>query len=436
MTSKPAWESTSCTPDAAMTSANERPAMLQPARPGHPQAAPAVGEGPPVVPARRVVHELTAEPRAHARVVQTPERRLVAAVLHPGREQHDGARRAGDVRMDVCRHLHPGATGGVDAVDQHGGLVPVVAPGRLDVAVVQVASGPGGHVDHLVGRLDDAVALRAHVHEEREVAGGDHLAQRGHLIGARIGGRHVDEAGGEPARALVERPDERLLHLLDLAVAGLAGVVAHDEPPDRGVPDERSRPGRRAGANRTEILPEGPPRPQMRGDAPVEPCEQRRLTLEVAVGNRGGGDAVLTEDLGRAPLEQLRGVAERRSLRPADHRVEIRVRMEVDEARCENEAGPLDDLGAQRRRAPAAPAAPDATSPIVPLASTSTFAIPGSAPVPSITRGSTNPKRRPRPPPSPTVAALDRTNPERRTLTVAGPEPSAASSGATGVPLK
>ena len=180
------------------------------------------------------------------------------------------------------------------------------------------------------------------MHEEREAAGGDHFAQRGHLIGARIGGRHVHEAGGEPARALVERPDERLLHLLDLAVAGLAGVVAHDEPPDRGVPDERSRPGRGAGANRTEILPERPPCPQMRGDAPVEPCQQRPLTLEVAVGNRGGGDAVLTEDLGRAPLEQFRGVAERRALRPADHRVEIRVRMEVDEARCENEAGPLD----------------------------------------------------------------------------------------------
>ena len=128
---------------------------------------------------------------------------------------------------------------------------------------------------------------------------------------------------------------------------------------------------------------------------PVEPGEERRLILEVVVGNRGGGDAVLTEDLGRAPLQQLRGVAERRSLRPADHRVEIRVRMEVDEARCEHEAGPLDDLDAHAGRASSGA---DADLADRPARVDEDVRDPRIRTGPVDHGGATNPKRRPRPP--------------------------------------
>lgn len=67
------------------------------------------------------------------------------------------------------------------------------------------------------------------------------------------------------------------------------------------------------------------------------------MILEVLVRHGGGRDAVLPEDLRRAPLRQFRCVADRGSLTVAHEGVEVRVRMEVDEARCENETGTLDD---------------------------------------------------------------------------------------------
>ena len=66
------------------------------------------------------------------------------------------------------------------------------------------------------------------------------------------------------------------------------------------------------------------------------------MVLEVALAYRSSRDPVLAEGLGRASLEQLRSVAEG-DMRAFPHGgVEIRVGVEIDEARCNAQVAPLD----------------------------------------------------------------------------------------------
>ncbi len=148
--------------------------------------------------------------------------------------------------MDVGRDVDAGLLGGSDVLDQDGSLVPILPAGCLDVAVVEVAAGPRSDLENLVGRLDDAVALRADVNEEGQASGGDDLAQGCHLIGRRVGGRHVDQPGRETPASLVQSPGQGLLHGGDVGRRGFAGDISHDEAPDRGVADEQGRAGGRA----------------------------------------------------------------------------------------------------------------------------------------------------------------------------------------------
>ena len=71
---------------------------------------------------------------------------------------------------------------------------------------------------------------------------------------------------------------------------------------------------------------------------PSSPARKRHVVVEVLVRHGRRRDAVLAEHLGRAALHELRGVPDRRLARLlTEQRVQVRVRVEVDESRGENE---------------------------------------------------------------------------------------------------
>ena len=254
------------------------------------------------------------------RVVQTPERRLVAAVLDPRREQDDGARRAGDVRMNVGRDRHAGGTGGVDAVDQHGGLVPVVAAGRLDVAVVEVAAGPGApprsprRWPRRPGRSPSGRARRT---GRSRAATTSHSAATSSVLG--VGGRHVHEAGGEPAARPRRTPGRAPpASARSRRSPALAGVVSHHEPADRRVADERQRV-RVAELARTapRYSPKDRHVHRLRGDEPVEPGEEGRYDPRGRSSRTGAAEMPSCPKTWAVhPCSSFGPVAERRALRP------------------------------------------------------------------------------------------------------------------------
>ena len=153
--------------------------------------------------------------------------------------------------------------------------------------------------------------------------------ERDQLVGVGVAARRVDEAGGHPARALVEAASAAAPCMrASLGRVGAAVLAAHHVLAERAVRHEVGH-----------VLARAPPRP--RG-----PGTRRRTTSPTPRRSRRAGrpsfcfhaprssgrtgrhrDAVLAEDLERDPLAHLhrqRGIGEH---------LEVRVAVGVDEAR-------------------------------------------------------------------------------------------------------
>ena len=155
---------------------------------------------------------------------------------------------------------------------------PVGAPGRLDVAVVEVDAGALGDADDLLGGLDHPVALRPDVDEEPTALGGDDRAQGDELLGVGVGGGDVDEPGGQAQGAA--RP---WLRPRPPASPAARRPSAPDRPsPSRAGGRSSGRPGRpracrRAQAELGHVPRERPPRPAtaVRGTRRGRRCTRR-----------------------------------------------------------------------------------------------------------------------------------------------------------------
>ncbi len=115
---------------------------------------------------------------------------------------------------------------------------PVVAAGDLEVRDVHRAPRLARDADHLVQRLQDAIAFAAHVHDQGPAGLREHAAERDQLVGVGVAAGRIDEAGGQTARPFVEALAQQRLHRRDL-VAGRLAIVGPDDPlAQRAVRDE------------------------------------------------------------------------------------------------------------------------------------------------------------------------------------------------------
>jgi hypothetical protein len=105
---------------------------------------------------------------------------------------------------------------------------------------VQVHAAAAGDLERLLGGLEYAGALGAHVDEQPPVVGGDDLGERHELVGASVGRRRVHQPRGQPDRALAQRPVDARSHRVELGLGRRAGLHAHDEPAHRRVADEKA----------------------------------------------------------------------------------------------------------------------------------------------------------------------------------------------------
>ena len=115
--------------------------------------------------------------------------------------------------------------------------------------------------DQLVERLEEAIALAAHVRDvaAAELAGG--LAERDELVRLRVRRRRVDQRAADAERALAHGLAHHVLHLLQLFGRRRDIVIADHVLAHRGGADERSDVRRNALLDQeVEILAERLPR--------------------------------------------------------------------------------------------------------------------------------------------------------------------------------
>ena len=235
------------------------------------------------------------------------------------------------VRADVealrARALEPG--------DRVIGPTPHRARSALEVRDLETAARagrPDGR-DRLVERLEQAVALVAHVGRVHAAAARRRGHERLDLIGRRVHPRGVDQARRKTQRTRVHRAVDRADHRRQLVGRRRAGVGTEDGPADRAVADEE-RDVRTEGllGDPIEVLPEGRP-------ARRELVRPERQVDKVApgVGDRREAVAAVARQLGRKALVEVAGqgaVQEQRS---------VRVAVRVDEAGRHDPPGQVQD---------------------------------------------------------------------------------------------
>ena len=261
-------------------------------------------------PGARVQHaaglELAADPASNLAVGETLPRRGRAALLDPGRDRDQQARRGPLVGVGVERDVEPLGAGIVDELEhllgRPGERGPVVEVGDVGG---RAAAPPD--VDRLPERVEEAVAERvAHVRvvdavEARGLGSEIRAAPR-----RRVRAGRVVEAGRDPVRALLHRLPEHRAHLGDIGVARLNVRPARRREPERGVPDEEGDVDADPGVEPLEVLLDR---------CPVE--LDLRVAVEAGVhldqlahvgrdADRGIGQPIDADDLGRHALGDLR----------------------------------------------------------------------------------------------------------------------------------
>ena len=145
----------------------------------------------------------------------------------------------------------------VDLRHHRGRLAPVAATGRLQMVDVELHAALARDAERLVHRLEQRVALGAHVGDVRAVVRRHRLRHLDQLRRAGVRARRIDEGGRDPERAVAHRVADDGAHRVELRCrrrrGGLAdGVGAHG----RGAEVRADVDGVRVTADRVEPLAE------------------------------------------------------------------------------------------------------------------------------------------------------------------------------------
>ena len=233
--------------------------------------------------------------------------------------------------------------GGVDAPDDLGHLVPVWAPGRLQVVDLRRHAGAPGDLDRLVEPFQQAGFLGAQVGDVDAAVLRNDLAERDQLVGSGVAPGRVDQGGGDAEGAVLHRLGQHA-RSSRRARRPSASPMASPLPHSRTVPPPTNEP----------TLTETPRSSSQRSQSPKRVHELDQLAPDGVIA----GDATTRISRNGSSMRPPNGAGvqaspmisvvtpcvilerERRSLRERDDRV----RLDVDEAGADDHPGRVDDL--------------------------------------------------------------------------------------------
>ena len=220
-----------------------------------------------------------------------------------------------------------------DLLEDRVDLVPVLPPACLEVRDLRLDPGRLRKLDHLIDRLENPVALRTHVRRVVPALRRGDLRELGDLLRRRVLPRLVDESRGESPTTLVKRLLEETRHFLQLRRRGHRRPVTDNRGAQRVMADELDGVDR--GLRRGKDLAVFGER--MPGETVAEDRGPVGRETRLAISWRDGS-AALSVQLRRDTLRDLRGGVR------LDHEIGVRMRMRVDEAGRDDEAGGVDRL--------------------------------------------------------------------------------------------
>ena len=181
--------------------------------------------------------------------------------------------------------------------------------------------------DRFLDRLDHFVRFIAQMGEIAGVVALEHVAERDHFVGRRVGAGRREQARRHPERAGLERVFQKRDHLRQLGRARRALGHAHDHQAQRVVADQHAGI-HRSGRKRVQII-------RKARFAERQPRRARAQIilehLDLAGQRRRDRKAAMADDLGGDALAHLAF-----GLR-IDRQREIRMGLDVDEARRHGE---------------------------------------------------------------------------------------------------
>ena len=155
---------------------------------------------------------------------------------------------AGGVGVLVGVDVEPARLRGFDQFQRLGNLAPVLAARRFVVRDLDGNARPLADLDGLADRIEQPVALVAHVGCIQAARAGHFAGEFDDLVRLRPATRLVDEPGRQADEAGIEAFVERVLHRPHLVAGGFAPRAAHRCQPQRAVADEGGDVDRRRSA--------------------------------------------------------------------------------------------------------------------------------------------------------------------------------------------
>ncbi len=286
-----------------------------------------------VLPRRGRVAHLGEHTRANRRILQPADPGLEAAVLHPRRHGGIEPGRTRRVQVHIRGDADPGGARSLDLVDERVELAPISSARSFQVIDLRRRARGPGDVDGLLRRLEQPIALAAHVHAVDPAAARRLAGERHELGGASVLVRAVDERGGDPEGSFLHRLAHQRAHPLELRGGRLHVALAEHVGADRARAHEGGDIGRNAvPLELVQVLPES---------GPVDRVVNVGLALpRVALHLRSQRPhRVLAEHLERHSLAQI---AQRPAVRDEGL---FRVRQHVDEPGRHRLAARLEALG-------------------------------------------------------------------------------------------
>ncbi len=272
--------------------------------------------------------------RDRVRIAHPSERRGRAALLRPCRQQAREQGAAGAVGV-----LVEAETRTLDLLEQR--LDQRLVGERLQVREMQRGARAARDLEHLVDRLEQALTLVADVRDDRPAELRRHLGDGDELVGVRVGAGQVDEPEREVRRAGLEARPHLPLHLLQLICRRGPALAADHRVAGGAVANRRHERDRRPRrVEGVEVLRERRPRPLVR----PRPFQRAQVVAPLRPAARRDGrrrESVRADHLRGHALREHLG-QERVVVRP-----QRRVRVHVDEAGAEPEAGRVDHVAGQ-----------------------------------------------------------------------------------------
>ncbi len=244
------------------------------------------------------------------------------------------------VRVDVDGDIDALGLRPLDPLECERHLSPVAPPGDRKVRDLQPAAAQARDRQRLIHRLEQMIAVVAHVDGEHAVVASHGPADRHELV--EIGGhrRRIHQPGRDAGRAIVEAALDGGHQRRPLGAVERPGGLARDRDPQRHVPHEQHRVECQAGSlERTGVARRVGPVPGLRG-VRIDRRDRRPRQPGDGRGEWEGAHPAVAVDLGGDTLGDL-------AARPAvAQQREVRVAVDVDEAGRDDGSGRLDALRA------------------------------------------------------------------------------------------